>query len=119
MFDFAGIASAFSGVLGGPFYASTAITPGEAVKDDGGSIVTPGTPTVENCLAQRDICTERMRADADFTEKDVRLIVTGIDSLTTDAKILISTGPHAGTYVLRSVDRDPASCGWECRGRAA
>lgn len=119
MFDFAGIASAFSGLMGGPFHAGVAIYQGTPIKDDGGSIVTPGTPVTFDCMVQRDVCTEAMRADADFTEKDCRLIITGLDDLSTEAKVQILEGPHIGAYSLRSVERDPAACGWECRGRAA
>lgn len=119
MFDFAGMATAFSSILDGPFFAGAIIYPGTPVKDDGGSIITPGTPVVVDCMVQRDVCTERMRADADFQEKDVRLIITGVDELTTEPKVQILEGPHVGSYVLRSTDRDPAAFGWECRARAA
>lgn len=119
MFDFGSMAAAFSAMLGGPFHSGAAIYAGTPVKDDGGTIITPGTPVTYDCMVQRDACTETMRADADFTAKDCRLIITGLDDLTTDAKIHILEGPHIGAYSLRSVDRDPAACGWECRGRAA
>lgn len=119
MFDFAGMAGAFSSILDGPFFAGSIIYPGTPVKDDGGSIITPGTPVVVDCMVQRDVCTERMRADADFQEKDVRLIITGVDELTTEPKVHILEGPHVGSYILRSTDRDPAAFGWECRARAA
>lgn len=119
MFDFHGMATAFSDMMDGPFHAGVAITMTDAETDDGGDIVVAGSEVRADCMVQRDVCTERMRADADFQEKDCRLIITGLDELTTEAKVEILVGPHVGLYSLRSVDRDPAAFGWECRGRAA
>lgn len=119
MFDFHAMASGFSALLGGPFNAATVNYPGTPVIDAGGSIISPGTPIVQDCMCQRDVCTEQMRADADFQERDVRLIITGLDALTTEATVIILAGPHVGTYALRSATRDPAAFGWECRARAA
>jgi len=119
MFDFHSMAASFSSMMGGPFHPGTANYPGTPVTDLGGSIVSPGTPVKYDCSVQRDVCTEQMRADADFQEKDVRLIITGLDELTTEASVAILSGPHAGTYALRTATRDPAAFGWECRARAA
>jgi hypothetical protein len=118
MFDFAGMADAFSSANGGPFHPGTVTYPGTPDVDAGGSIISPGTPIVQDCMVQRDICTEQMRSDADFQERDVRLIITGLDALTTEAAVEILAGPHAGAYALRTATRDPAAFGWECRGRA-
>ena len=119
MFDFHSMATAFSSIADGPFHAGVAITVTGAQTDDGGDIISAGSEVRADCMVQRDVCTERMRADADFQERDVRLIITGLDALTTEAKVEILAGPHAGKYSLRSVDRDPAAFGWECRGRGA
>lgn len=119
MFDFAGIANAFSSAHGGPFHAATINHDGTPTYDSGGSITAPGTPTSEACTVQVDIATLAMRGDTDFQERDVRLLVLGVDALTTTPTITVTAGPFAGTtYALRSVTRDPAALGWECRGRA-
>lgn len=118
MFDYAAFATSFSSANGGPFHAASANYAGDPLTDAGGSITSPGTPTSFPCECQVDVVTLAMRADADFQERDVRLLIIGLDALTTDASIVISAGPYIGFYELKSVARDPAAFGWECRGRA-
>ena len=118
MFDFESAALAMSDRVGGPFHAANIIYRAAPATDAGGSITAPGGVTLVACKAQRDVCTEQMRAEEDFQEKDVRLIVLGVSSLDTSATITITEGPHVGSYALRSATRDPAAFGWECRGRA-
>ncbi|BEV00078.1 hypothetical protein [Novosphingobium olei] len=114
---FAGIAAAFSADGGGPYFDATASWAGTPVTDDGGSIVTPGSPVQIDCQAQGDRATEAMRQAEGFLETDVALLVLGLDLLDTSARIEISTGPHAGVWTLKSVERDPVGIGWLCRGR--
>jgi hypothetical protein len=119
---FAAIATAFSDAGLGAFYDGVAHYPGTPVYDDGGSIVTPGTPVALSCDVQVDQVTEAMRLAEGFTQKDMRLLVltaTLDGSLDTDAKIEVLAGPHEGTWMLASVDRDPCGVYWECRGRLA
>lgn len=99
------------------FRDAEAIAPGAAVKDAGGSITTPATPTKTPCKAQGDVATREMRADADFVQGDIRIMVINIGALDTTMRVRIASGPHAGLWALRSVTRDSAGVGWECRGR--
>ena len=116
---FAGLATAFSDTSGGPYQAAVARWPGTATYDAGGSIAAPGTATTVDCRAQGEAATQAMRADVGFLETDIRLLVLGLTALDTGAQIEIAAGPHAGTWALISVARDPVGVGWECRARRA
>lgn len=116
---FSSIAEGFSDAMGGPFHDALALWPGEPVKDAGGAIISPGTPTETPCSVQVDKVTELMRRDPEYRDKDVRLIVINIANIDTDARIQIATGDHAGTWMIQSVERDPAAIGFDCRGRRA
>jgi hypothetical protein len=112
------IAGAVSEAVGGPFHDGALLFDGEPVYDDGGSIVTPGEPSELVCTVQVDAVTEAMRLDADFMERDVRLLILGPASLTTQPRVRVDAGPFAGqTYELRYVARDPLGFGWDCRAR--
>jgi hypothetical protein len=117
---FANLATGFSQQFGAPFVDAVATWPGAPVTDDGGSIVTPGTPVLRTCKAQVSAPTEAMRADVGFVATDMRIHVLAATldgTLDTEAQISIATGPHAGTWALHSVTRDTAGIGWTCRGR--
>lgn len=125
MFDaaFASIANAFAGT-GGPFVAALATWPGTPTYDSGGSIVTPGTPASYACKAQFDAPTQQMRAAEGFLQTDVRILVLAATlhaslapPLDTAAEIVVTGGPNAGRWALITCQRDPASIGYECRGR--
>lgn len=122
MFDqiFANLATGFSEAFGGPYIDATASWPGTPVYDDGGSIVTPGTPVNLPCKVQFDAATTAMRQAEGFQQTDVRILVLGASlaaTLTTEASIVVADGPRAGTWSLLSVERDPVGIGWECAGR--
>lgn len=122
MFDqiFANLATGFSEAFGGPYIDATASWPGTPVYDDGGSIVTPGTPVVLPCKVQFDAATTAMRQTEGFQQTDVRILVLGASlaaALTTEASIVVADAPRAGTWSLLSAERDPAGIGWECAGR--
>lgn len=122
MFDqiFANLATGFSEAFGGPFIDATASWPGTPVYDDGGSIVTPGTPVDLPCKVQFDAATTAMRQAEGFQQTDVRILVLGASlaaTLTTEASIVVADGPRAGTWSLLSAERDPVGIGWECAGR--
>jgi hypothetical protein len=71
-------------------------------------------------MAQVDVATQAMRADKDYQETDVRLLLIDIASVTIGQRVRVDAGPFAGkVYALQSATRDPAVCGWECRARAA
>lgn len=117
---FANLATGFAAQFGAPFQDVTATWPGAAEYDAGGTIVTPGTPISKPCKAQFDVPTEAMRSDPGFVERDMRLLVltaTLDGTLDSEAKIVVATGEHAGTWSLESVQGDPAGIGWECRAR--
>lgn len=116
---FASLATGFSDAFGGPYQAATARCPGTPTYDTGGSIIAPGTPTQTACRAQGEAATQAMRADGGFLETDIRLLVIGMAALDTLAQIEIEAGPHAGTWALMSVARDPVGVGFECRARRA
>lgn len=122
MFDqvFAGIATSFSDVFGGPFADAQAIWPGVPVVDDGGRITTPATPIAKSCRAQVCAPTEAMRADAEFLQTDMRLVVLSATlegPLDTSADIVIAAGPHAGRWELQTATLDTAGVAYTCRGR--
>ncbi len=113
------IAGLVSEAVGGPYAAGKLLYAGVAVKDDGGDIVTPGTPSEIAIRVQVDRVTEAMRQEEGFLERDVRLLILGPDTLTTDPDVSVAEGPFAGqSYSLQTVGRDPLGFGWECRARA-
>lgn len=117
---FASLATGFAAQFGAPFQDVVARWPGKASYDDGGSIVSPGTPVEKPCKAQFDAPTEAMRNDPGFLENDVRLIIltaTLDGTLDRTAKIVVDEGANAGEWVLQSITGDSAGIGWECRAR--
>lgn len=121
MFDqvFAAVAGAVSAEYGGPYHPAVASWHGSPIIDEGGSIVSPGTPVRMDCSAQGDAATEAMRLADGFADKDIRILVLGLAGLDTDATVTIATGPHTGAWSLQSVERDPVGVGFVCRGRPA
>jgi hypothetical protein len=117
---FANIANGFSGMAGGPFVDGVLWWVGTPTMDAGGSITSPGTPVEQACRVQVDVATEAMRADADFQQEDVRLLILASGLLRVPdeaAELSIVAGDHAGRYALQTVGRDPAGIGFECRAR--
>lgn len=124
---FAAIARGFGAALGGcegegegPFVTAQIVLPGTPVTDSGGSITAPGAPDVRDCLVQIDSCTEAMRAQAGYADKDVRLLVLGATlegAITTSHRVIVFNGPNAGLWLVQSASQDPAGIGWELRGR--
>ncbi|MES2783599.1 MAG: hypothetical protein V4657_12455 [Pseudomonadota bacterium] len=119
---FAGKALAISAMYGGPYYDALVHSPGEAVYDDGGSIITPGDATVRTCQAQVDSVTQDMRREEGFVDGDVRILVlatTLSGAITTDDQIEILGGANVGRFMVQSVSRDPFGVYYELRGRPA
>lgn len=119
---FAKIAVAFSNAGLGPYVDSFAEWPGKPVTDDGGSIVSPGTPISRPCKVQVDRVTEAMRQAEGYRDKDVSLLVlceTLEGDLDTDATLNVTAGPNAGRWSVQSVDKDTMGTYWLCRGRRA
>lgn len=114
---FAGLATGFSDAFGGPYHAAVARWAGTPTYDTGGSITAPGSPSQTDCRAQGEAATQAMRANEGFLETDIRLLVIGLTALDTLATVEIEAGPHAGTWALMTVARDPVGVGWECRAR--
>ena len=109
-----------SAAYGGPYHAARIIDFAEPVYDSGGSITTAGARVERECLAQVDAATQAMRAADGFADGDMRILVMA-DSLegeiTTDSRVEIVAGPHAGEWLVASVARDPFGAYWELRGR--
>lgn len=119
---FADISAQFSAVFGGPYFDAMVMTPGVPVTDDGGSIVTPVASTERTCQCQVDDCTEDQRAEAGYTDKDVRLLIltaTLAGGLDTEDTLTVLGGPRAGSYSVQSVSGESFGIYWQCRGRAA
>ncbi|MDF0543337.1 hypothetical protein PX699_13345 [Sphingobium sp. H39-3-25] len=119
---FSEIAMGFSALLGAPYWPARIIDQADVVFDAGGSIVSSGEPVMRTCQVQVDAATDAMRGQDGFVEGDRRMLVlagslSGV--ITTDARIEVLSGPFAGLWMVESVARDPASIGWELRGRAA
>lgn len=115
-----GLAAIFASAAStmGVYVDATARWSGTPVKDDGGSILTPGSPEEAAVRVQFDAPTHAMRLAEGFQEQDARLLVLAFDRrLDADARILVETGQWSGTWALLSVTGDPAGVGWECRGR--
>lgn len=118
--NFASAFATASRMVPGVFVPVTATWPGVPALDSGGSIVTPGVATEILCRAQFDRVTEAMRASDDFLEADVRIMIpaAGLDRpITEAARIVVACGANEGIWSLRSVERDPAGVGYDCRGR--
>lgn len=66
---------------------------------------------------QRDVCTERMRQSAGYTERDVALIILayGAEPTTDDE----ATDADGARWRLMSVDRSADTSHWVCRGTPA
>lgn len=114
------VAVGFSRAGLGPYQPAVASWPGVPVEDDGGSIITPGTPVEIDCMAQVDSVTDAMRTEAGFVDRNVRLLVLA-DGLSrpidTDATVSVSAGASAGVYSVQTAQLDPMGVYWDCRGR--
>jgi hypothetical protein len=118
--NFARLATGFTARFGGPFVDAIATWDGVPVKDDGGSIVTPGTPVIKSCQVQFDAPTQAMRNAEGFRETDARILVlagTLDGALDGAARITTDVGQNDGSWELLSIVRDPAGIGFECRAR--
>lgn len=117
------LAQAFANMacaVAAPFVDAVAVWPGDPVTDNGGSIIEPGTPAEHDCKAQFDAPTQAMRAAEGFKQTDVRILVLSASiavPLDTEARIVVASGPNAGTWSLLSCQRDAAGIGFECAGR--
>lgn len=112
------IAGLVSQAVGGPYAAGKLLYAGTPVKDDGGSIITPGTPFEVDCQIQVDSCTEDMRRDAGYLAQDVRLIILVDAKPDTTPDARVDDGEFAGQiYSLQTAVKDTLGFGWECRGR--
>lgn len=114
------MAVGFSAAFGGPFQAVTLRWPGAPTYDAGGSIIAPGTPVDREARAQFDAPSEQMRADPQFRERDMLVIVlrAGLDlELDTTLTMVVVGGCHAGAWSIETCQGDSAGIGWECRAR--
>lgn len=115
-----GLARTFAAAFGGLYLPGRIHRYASPVFDDGGSIV-PAAPVTTDCRVQVDAVTEAMRRAEGYTEADCRILIlaAGLGELTTDDRVEVLAGPHAGLWLIASVDRDPAGAVFDCRGRRA
>lgn len=119
---FAEIAVAVSAAVGGPYHAGKLIWQGEAVYDDGGSIIDPGTPVEFDCMVQIDSTTEAMRLEAGYTDEDIRLIILAPElgkPVDSGAALEVLAGPHVGSYTIVGQSLDTLGFAYDGRGRKA
>lgn len=116
------LASVFGAAFGGFYLPGRVLLPGARQFDSGGSII-PGAPEVSvDCRVQVDAVTERMRQSDGYADRDMRLLILSAGlaaEVTTDCRVEVLQGPHAGLWLVASVDRDPAGAYFDCRGRRA
>lgn len=118
----ADIARNVSATVGAGYWPGMLRWAGAATYDDGGSIASPGTPESHGCWVQVDSATERMRQADGYRDTDMRLLILADDlerDPDTDAAAEVLDGPHAGSWRLLSVTRDPGGCYFEAAGRRA
>jgi len=73
-----------------------------------------GAPSATAIRVQRDVCTERMRQAAGYTERDVALIILAYGGEpTTDDE---ATDADGARWRIASVDRSADTSHWVCRG---
>ena len=119
---FAQVAGAVSTAFAGPYHPGRLIWAGTPTKDAGGSITAPGTTSQYDCRVQVDRVTGAIRAEAGFTERDVRLIILAPDlarAVDTAATVTVLAGPHAGEWSIESETRDALGFAYDGRGRRA
>lgn len=117
---FADMSIAVSAEFGGPYHAGRVCTETAAVIDDGGSIVTPGTPVYRGCMVQVDAADQAMRSSDGYADGDRKFLIlaTSLDgSLDTDAEIEMLAGPFVGRWHVEAIGRDTFASHWVGRGR--
>ncbi len=117
---FAQIGAAISAAFMGPFHPARVIDETPPVRDDGGSIVTPGQTIYRDCQCQIDSATQRMREAGGYIDTDVAFIIlasTLEGGLGTKANIEVTEGPHMGLWSVSLIERDTVGAGWIGRGR--
>lgn len=120
---FLAVAAKVGSLAGAPFYdgaIGSEETPGHY--DDDGNWVPGEAATERPCKVQIDVATEAMRQTDGFVDGDVRFIILAASvtgSINTDAIVKIAAGDRAGTWMVSSLELDPARIGWVGRGRRA
>lgn len=120
---FAALAEKVAAATGAPFWDGQVVdqaTPG--AYDDYGNFVPGSPPTRRNCRVQIDSADWAMRQGKDFVEGMVRFIVLAATldgGMGTDATVEVLDGPHAGQWLVSSIERDPAAIGFVGRGKPA
>jgi hypothetical protein len=114
------LAGIFGAALSPIYDAATLHRRGPAVYDVGGRITAPG-PGEFDCRVQIEAATEAMRADKDFAETDMRLLLLTASCSSMPVvgdEVAVRQGHWAGTkWSVKSRGSDPANGAWEMRGR--
>lgn len=118
---FANLAMRVGAAVGAPYYPGRIIDVTDPVQDEGGSIITPGSVVTRTFMVQIDVVSDANRPDG-WTDRDYRFLVLAATldgGMDTDAEIEITEGPHAGKWMVSSLQTDPAGIGYVGKGRPA
>lgn len=117
---FANISVGLSAQYGGPYHAGRVVTQTAPVMDDGGSIITPGTPVYRSCQVQVDAADEAMRGSDGYAIGDRKFLIlasTLAGTLDSDAEVEVTAGPFVGSWQVSEIGRDGFVSHWTGRGR--
>lgn len=120
---FSELAVAVGSVTGAPYWPGKIVSQATLGSYDIDGTFVPGSvPAQRDCTVQIDVADWAMRNSDGFVEGMVRFIVLSASftgTLDADANITVSTGPHAGEWLVSSLELDPAGIGYVGRGRVA
>lgn len=113
-----GAAALFGEVLS-PLYLPATVSSASNAYDLEGEV--QRTSADQDCRAQVDAATERMRAAEGYTTADRAIYIlanTFAGEVTSDSEITMHAGPYAGTRwrLQAPIERDPAGAYWLARG---
>lgn len=116
-----GAAALFGEVLS-PLYLPATVYRAETTYGDDGEM--QRTSSAQDCRAQVDAATERMRENPEYTSSDRAIYIlasTFAGELDSDAEITVHAGPYAGTRwrLQAPIERDPCGAYWLARGTLA
>lgn len=114
-----GLHGIFGAAFGGVYLAGTLLVIERVEDEDGGFTPYERRKAIKG---QVDVCTESMRQQAGYTERDARLLVLQVDQHgcplvrpTTDAEIVLG----CTRWAVGSVEADPGNTHWIIRGTPA
>lgn len=114
------IQSLFGSVLGSVLYENARLESWakSSVRDPATGTFPYALSAQADCKVQMDACTEAQRGQDGYAVGDVRFMVLQSDlptQVNTDSRIAY----RGQTYLVMSVEQDPARVYWDCRARLA